>query len=243
MPYLSLLSPQSNPYEPPSADEEHETQEGPIFGPLPFVHVHRQTGIQLGADDSFQLSFVKGLVYYGGRFYGGWSVLDGPLLPEDARRLVPFDPDQAELPMPLVPCECELPGYFHCGVPGILAHLEIGRLPPDAKVERCQLCQRYADDDAAMRKLNDLGLVWQHEQHLERYMVHMYATVRVTFGELQAVSPQAAARAAEELFDWDQQRDRADFADEITEYLVDLAGDLGYSRSRRLNADFEEIAI
>ena len=55
------------------------------------------------------------------------------------------------------PCECELPGHFCCGVPGILAHLENDRLAPDAKVERCDLCQRYPSDEAALERLRELG--------------------------------------------------------------------------------------
>jgi len=54
-------------------------------------------------------------------------------------------------------CECELPGYFCSGVPGILAHLENGRLPNGGKVERCGLCCRYPSDDAALEKLRELG--------------------------------------------------------------------------------------
>ena len=55
------------------------------------------------------------------------------------------------------PCECELPGHFCSGLPGILAHLENGQLAADAKVERCDLCQRYASDEAALEKLRELG--------------------------------------------------------------------------------------
>ncbi len=55
------------------------------------------------------------------------------------------------------PCECELPGHFCCGVPGILAHLESGQLAAGTKVERCDLCQRYPSDEAALEKLRELG--------------------------------------------------------------------------------------
>ena len=40
------------------------------------------------------------------------------------------------------PCECEKPGYFCSGVPG-----------------RCDLCQRYPSDAAALEKLRELGYV------------------------------------------------------------------------------------
>lgn len=56
------------------------------------------------------------------------------------------------------PCECEQPGYFHCGVPGILAHLEGGKLEPGSAVERCDLCQLYPTDEAALKRLRELGI-------------------------------------------------------------------------------------
>ncbi len=56
-------------------------------------------------------------------------------------------------------CECELPGYFCCGVTGILAHLENGRAGSPQEVERCDQCQRYATDEEAYAKLSELGFV------------------------------------------------------------------------------------
>ena len=56
-------------------------------------------------------------------------------------------------------CECEKPGYFCSGVPGILAHMENGFLAEGAEVNRCDLCRRYPSDEAAFEKLRELGLV------------------------------------------------------------------------------------
>jgi hypothetical protein len=56
-------------------------------------------------------------------------------------------------------CDCELPAFFCCGVPGILAHLKGGRVAPGAKVERCDQCQRYESDEAARQKLIELGIL------------------------------------------------------------------------------------
>jgi hypothetical protein len=56
------------------------------------------------------------------------------------------------------PCDCERPGFFHSGIPGIVAHFENGRLAPDATVECCDLCERYPTDEAARQKLMELGL-------------------------------------------------------------------------------------
>jgi hypothetical protein len=55
-------------------------------------------------------------------------------------------------------CECEYPGMFNCGVPGILAHLKNGRLIDGGTVERCDLCQRYPSDTAALERLRELRL-------------------------------------------------------------------------------------
>lgn len=56
------------------------------------------------------------------------------------------------------PCDCELPGYFFSGVPGIIARMDNGRLAPGAAVERCDLCCRYESDEAARQKLVELEL-------------------------------------------------------------------------------------
>ena len=55
-------------------------------------------------------------------------------------------------------CECRQPGHFCCGVPGILAHIENNRLAPGCQVERCDLCELYPSDQAALEKLIELGM-------------------------------------------------------------------------------------
>jgi hypothetical protein len=56
-------------------------------------------------------------------------------------------------------CECEVSGFYCSGVPGVLAHMENGRLAAGAGVERCDLCQRYPSDEAARQRLHELGLI------------------------------------------------------------------------------------
>lgn len=56
------------------------------------------------------------------------------------------------------PCDCESPGFFHAGVPGILAHLQQGRVAPGALVERCDMCCRFASDVEAIARLRELGI-------------------------------------------------------------------------------------
>jgi hypothetical protein len=56
-------------------------------------------------------------------------------------------------------CECQEPGgYLYAGVPGILAHMGAGGVAMGAKVYRCEQCQRYPSDAAAMARLKELGL-------------------------------------------------------------------------------------
>jgi hypothetical protein len=56
-------------------------------------------------------------------------------------------------------CECQEPGsYFYSGVPGILAHMGAGGVATGTKVHRCDQCQRYPSDEAALAKLKELGL-------------------------------------------------------------------------------------
>ena len=57
------------------------------------------------------------------------------------------------------PCDCQRPGYFCSGVPGIIARVEDDRLAKGAKVERSDLCQRYPSDEAALKRLRELGYV------------------------------------------------------------------------------------
>jgi hypothetical protein len=55
-------------------------------------------------------------------------------------------------------CDCETPGFFYAGVPGILAHLKDGRVAPGALVERCDRCCRFASDEEALAKIQELGI-------------------------------------------------------------------------------------
>jgi len=57
------------------------------------------------------------------------------------------------------PCPCEGTGFFTCGVPGVLACVENGKVVPGAAVERCDACGRFTSDEAAQQKLVELGLL------------------------------------------------------------------------------------
>jgi hypothetical protein len=56
-------------------------------------------------------------------------------------------------------CECQEPGgFFHSGVPGILAHMGAGGVASGTKVYRCDQCQRYPSDADALARLKELRL-------------------------------------------------------------------------------------
>ena len=55
-------------------------------------------------------------------------------------------------------CDCESPGYFCSGVPGIVARIENGRLAASDTAERCDICQRFPTDAAALARLRELGI-------------------------------------------------------------------------------------
>ena len=54
---------------------------------------------------------------------------------------------QKKTPEKLACCVCEDPGHFSSGVPGILAHVENGRIV--GRVERSDACRRFRDDQVA----------------------------------------------------------------------------------------------
>ena len=55
-------------------------------------------------------------------------------------------------------CDCERPGCFYSGVPGVIAHVKNGRLGKTEMVQRCDMCQRFATDEAALAELYRLGV-------------------------------------------------------------------------------------
>ena len=56
-------------------------------------------------------------------------------------------------------CDCEVPGQpFFSGIPGILARVENGRVVPGTEVERCDACERFTSDEAALQKLIEMGI-------------------------------------------------------------------------------------
>jgi hypothetical protein len=50
-------------------------QDGPVLGPLPYVHVTYHSEIKIG-DDYEPLRIIRDLVVYKGKYYGDWSIFD-----------------------------------------------------------------------------------------------------------------------------------------------------------------------
>ena len=94
MAYLKLFHGRHSP------DDELQGwgDDGPIFGPYPYFHTVYGTEILFDQAAAHSLPIVDGLVFYGGAYYGDWSVFDGTVDIEDRDRLTTFDAPRALLP-------------------------------------------------------------------------------------------------------------------------------------------------
>lgn len=138
------------------------------------------------------------------------------------------------------PCDCEVAGPFYTGVPGVLGAMDGDRLVSGAVVERCDQCERYPTDAAALAELKAQGLV-NGELPSRNFTVHCFAVVRVEFPGVVASDEKSAAAQVLDRFNWDVHGDRAVFTDEIKEFLVD-SGDEGHrERLLRFTTDLEVI--
>jgi len=246
MPYLKLSHARRSAFQRPGEILAHEY--GPIFGPYPFFNLRPDGVLEFGAELTERLHLVRGLLFYAGAYYAGWSVFTGPPLPDEAVHLVPFDPVQADPPDPPVPCDCELSGGdFFCGVPGILAHLEEGKVSADFRVERCDLCRRYPSDAAARRKLQELGLIAEPQPNLPTFSVECHAVVRVTVRDVPAADLRAAAREARAMFDWYRFRGDAMFDGEFRRFIVTpetvLPGETRIRPERQFHAELIDLQL
>lgn len=240
MPYLKLFHGRKDPVE----QLNDWGEDGPVFGPFPFFHTRYGSAIRFDPDRDCNLTVIDDLVYYDGMFYGDWSIFDVPHSDRETHRVVVFDPLLAEVPVELLYCECQQLGRFNCGVPGILAPLENGRLLHHDFVERCDRCQRYPDDAAARRKLDELGLLWSTEPPDTTYHVHCYSKSCLTIHGIVATSARDAARIA--AIRYDTGNDFAGFSnreEELEELVVDVDGVAGANLSRRFNLQFEELEL
>jgi hypothetical protein len=115
--------------------------------------------------------------------------------------------------------------------------MEDGRLAPGAVVERCDQCERYPTDAAALAQLQEMGLAGADSTAERTFTVHCYAVVRVKFSGVPAGDAKSAARQVLDRFDWDEHGAGAEYAEEISELLVDDDGDSDFNRSQRFDAE------
>lgn len=94
MPFLRLFHGRASP------DEQLDGWgiEGPIFGPYSFFHTTYGVEIKFDEDNEHVLNIVDGLIFYGGMYYGDWSVFDGPPCESEKEFVVDFAPDLAATP-------------------------------------------------------------------------------------------------------------------------------------------------
>ena len=93
MPYLRLLHGRAEPDARPGS----RGIDGPIFGPFSCFH---RSGREIRLDESagHVLRMHDGCVFYGGVYYGDWSVFAGPPTASEREFLVDFAPDLARTP-------------------------------------------------------------------------------------------------------------------------------------------------
>lgn len=114
MVYLELFHGRKDPHE----DMPDWGSQGPVFGPLAWVHTTYAFHIKLGYPPDFpfrDLQIISELVYYDGVYYGDWSVFPESTFKEhmsDANnfggRLVTYNENLAKPPLQLTKNENSL---------------------------------------------------------------------------------------------------------------------------------------
>ena len=97
--YIELFHGRADPLQ----DMEDWGEPGPVFGPFRFVHTSYATHVKLGGDtDSPQeLNTLQDMVYYGGVWYGDWSVFPASTFRDEPalqQRRQAFDAKKAAIP-------------------------------------------------------------------------------------------------------------------------------------------------
>lgn len=209
----------------PQEDVPDEGVTGPVFGPYPSYGVIYDCEIVFGESKQYSLNIHDGLVYYDGVYYGDHAVCPGPLSDEDRARWTPFSQSRAMVPSD-TKCCCERPGYYYTGIPGVLARMVKGRLAEDASVERCDVCQRYDSDEAALHRLEELGLAEPVETAPpdREFTVICEVIVQTQFEGVQARDFEAAAGLVHDRFDWESVRDQARFRGKFSRLFVEGSG-------------------
>jgi len=98
--YLELFHGRTDP----DVDMDDWGTEGPVLGPLRFVHGTYQSDVKLAPenppdpqDEIIFLSYVDDMIYYDGVYYGDWSVISAELAEKEFRhRLRQADKGEAD---------------------------------------------------------------------------------------------------------------------------------------------------
>lgn len=73
--------------------------DGPIFGPYKFVHTTYTSFVRLGRDDGTcdELNTFQDMLYYGGVYYGDWSVFGPEVFEKGEFQISSFEQGKANL--------------------------------------------------------------------------------------------------------------------------------------------------
>lgn len=98
--YLELFHGRRDPDE----DMDDWGFQGPIIGPLKYVHITYQSNLKIASDEDEDrdiIFFHDDMIYYDGAWYGDWSITDGfwctdsPFSGENGKRVIPLAKDEA----------------------------------------------------------------------------------------------------------------------------------------------------
>jgi hypothetical protein len=140
-------------------------------------------------------------------------------------------------------CDCQTPGLFQSGVPGVLAQVVQGRLVPDTPVWHCPRCRRYPHDDAALAALRALGIAGDGPPAAATYTVQCYVTLRVTLTGIVADDAHSAAMTARDRFCLDEQGSEAEFVDEVSTFLVTADGDTDPAKAVAFRVNWSPVPV
>jgi len=95
MVYIRLFHGRTNPKQ----NMDDWGSDGPVFGPYQFVHATYAYHLKLGRPDGdYDEIFVyEDMLYYGGVYYGDWSVFDAEIFKESQFQIIRFEPNKAKL--------------------------------------------------------------------------------------------------------------------------------------------------
>jgi hypothetical protein len=86
----------------PDVDMEDWGFEGPVLGPLKFIHFtyHSHYRVELlNGEATDPISYYDDMIFYDGKWYGDWSIVPADMAQQTLKkRLAKFDPGKAEAP-------------------------------------------------------------------------------------------------------------------------------------------------